>query len=98
MTPIRGDLLEDLKRLTLEIEPRLDLVSAAARAEWRKTRSRIPTARILESGRIGIGGEALAVMHAKVRRFRDILFGMAAGDSSSTSPKARGHWDPLRAG
>jgi hypothetical protein len=94
MTPIRRDLLEDLTRLTLEIEPLLDLVSAAARAEWRETRSRLRTAGTLESGSIGIGGEALAVMHAKVRRFRDILFAMAAGGSRSTSPMSRGDGNP----
>ena len=66
-------LLDDLNRLSSEIEPRLDQVSAAARGEWRELRSRLPTAQDLQSGWSSVSDEELAVMHAKVLRFRELL-------------------------
>jgi len=66
-------LLDDLNRLGAEIEPRLDQVSAAARGEWRELRSRLPTAHDLQNGFSSVSDEELAVMRAKVLRFRDLL-------------------------
>jgi hypothetical protein len=73
MTPITSRLLEDLNLLTLDIEPRLELVSAAARGEWREMRSRFPTAQDVASGLSPVSDEQLEVMRAKVIRFREIL-------------------------
>lgn len=66
-------LLEDMNRLSAEIEPRLDQVSAAARGEWRELRSRLPTAHDLQNGSSPVSDQDLAVMLAKVLRFREIL-------------------------
>ena len=66
-------LLDDLNRLSGEIEPRLDQVSAAARGEWRELRSRLPTAQDLQNGWSSVSDEELAVMHAKVLRFRELI-------------------------
>jgi ElaB/YqjD/DUF883 family membrane-anchored ribosome-binding protein len=66
-------LLEDFNRLSAEIEPRLDQVSAAARAEWRDLRSRLPTVHDLQNGFSPVSDQDLAVMHAKVLRFREFL-------------------------
>ena len=66
-------LLDDLNRLSSEIEPRLDQVSAAARGEWRELRSRLPTALDLKNGWSSVSDEELKVMHSKVLRFRDLL-------------------------
>ena len=73
MTLTTGRLLEELDHLSTEIEPRLELVSAAARGEWREMRSRFPTVQDLATGFTPVSDEELAVMHAKVQRFRDIL-------------------------
>jgi len=72
-TATTAQLLDDLNRLGGEIEPRLDQVSAAARAEWRELRSRLPTAQDLQNGWSLVSDEELAVMHAKVLRFRELL-------------------------
>jgi ElaB/YqjD/DUF883 family membrane-anchored ribosome-binding protein len=66
-------LLEDFKRLSADIEPRLDQVSAAARAEWRELRSRLPTVHDLQNGFSPVSDQDLTVMHAKVMRFREFL-------------------------
>jgi hypothetical protein len=73
ITPTTGRLLEELDRLSAEIEPRLELVSAAARGEWREMRSRFPSTQDLATGFTPVSDEELAVMHAKVQRFREIL-------------------------
>ncbi|HET6146684.1 MAG TPA: hypothetical protein VFH68_04075 [Polyangia bacterium] len=73
ITETTAQLLNDLNRLGGEIEPRLDQVSAAARGEWRELRSRLPTAQDLQNGWSSVSDEDLAVMHAKVLRFRDLL-------------------------
>ncbi len=73
MTPTTNRLLEDLNLLSLDIEPRLELVSAAARAEWREMRSRVPTAQDIAAGFSPISDEQLAVMRSKVIRFRELL-------------------------
>ena len=72
-TTTTAELLEDLNRLGAEIEPRLDQVSAAARGEWRELRSRLPTARDLQTGFTPVSDQELAVMRAKVVRFRELL-------------------------
>ena len=72
-TTTTAQLLEDLNRLGAEIEPRLDQVSAAARGEWRELRSRLPTAHDLQTGFSPVSDQELAVMHAKVIRFRELL-------------------------
>lgn len=73
MTPTTSRLLEDLNLLSLDIEPRLELVSAAARGEWREMRSRFPTAQEVAGGFSPISDEQLSVMRAKVIRFREII-------------------------
>ena len=73
MTPTTNRLLEDLNMLTLDIEPRLELVSAAARGEWREMRSRFPTAQDVAGGFSPISDEQLSVMRSKVIRFREII-------------------------
>ena len=73
MTPTTSRLLEDLHLLSLDIEPRLELVSAAARAEWREMRSRFPTAQDVSNGFSPISDEQLMVMRSKVVRFRELL-------------------------
>lgn len=73
MTPTTNRLLEDLNLLSLDIEPRLELVSAAARGEWREMRSRFPTAQDVAGGFSPISDEQLSVMRAKVLRFREII-------------------------
>jgi hypothetical protein len=73
MTPITSRLLEDLNLLSLDIEPRLELVSAAARGEWREMRSRFPTVQDTAGGFSPISDEQLEVMRAKVIRFREII-------------------------
>ena len=73
MTPTTGRLLEKLDRLSAEIEPQLELVSAAARGEWREMRSRFPSVQDRATGFAPVSDEELAVMHAKVQRFREIL-------------------------
>jgi ElaB/YqjD/DUF883 family membrane-anchored ribosome-binding protein len=72
-TPTTTKLLEDFNRLSAEIEPRLDQVSAAARAEWRELRSRLPTVPDLQNGYSPVSDHDLEVMHAKVIRFREFL-------------------------
>ena len=66
-------LLEDFNRLSAEIEPNLDQVSAAARGEWRELRSRLPTLHDLQNGYSPVSDQDLKVMHAKVLRFRELL-------------------------
>jgi len=73
MTPTTSRLLEDLHLLSLDIEPRLELVSAAARAEWREMRSRFPNAQDVANGFSPISDEQLTVMRSKVVRFRELL-------------------------
>ena len=73
MTPTTSRLLEDLNMLSLDIEPRLELVSAAARGEWREMRSRFPTAQDVATGFSPISDEQLTVMRSKVIRFRELL-------------------------
>jgi hypothetical protein len=73
MTPTTSRLLEDLHLLSLDIEPRLELVSAAARAEWREMRSRFPTAQDVANGFSPLSDEQLTVMRSKVVRFRELL-------------------------
>ncbi len=73
MTPTTSRLLEDLHLLSLDIEPRLELVSAAARGEWREMRSRIPTAQEVSTGFTPISDEQLTVMRSKVLRFRELI-------------------------
>jgi hypothetical protein len=73
VTPTTTRLLEDLNLLSLDIEPRLELVSPAARGEWREMRSRFPTALDVVSGFSPVSDEQLEVMRAKVIRFREIL-------------------------
>lgn len=73
MTPTTNRLLEDLNLLSLDIEPRLEVVSAAARGEWREMRSRFPTAQDVAGGFSPISDEQLSVMRAKVLRFREII-------------------------
>jgi ElaB/YqjD/DUF883 family membrane-anchored ribosome-binding protein len=72
-TPTTTKLLEDFNHLSAEIEPRLDQVSAAARAEWRELRSRLPTVHDLQNGFSTVSDQDLAVMRAKVLRFRELL-------------------------
>jgi ElaB/YqjD/DUF883 family membrane-anchored ribosome-binding protein len=72
-TPTTTKLLDDFNRLSAEIEPRLDQVSAAARGEWRELRSRLPTVHDLQNGYSPVSDQDLAVMHAKVLRFREFL-------------------------
>jgi hypothetical protein len=73
MTPTTARLLEDLHLLSLDIEPRLELVSAAARGEWREMRSRFPTAQDVANGFSPLSDEQLTVMRSKVVRFRELL-------------------------
>lgn len=73
MTPTTSRLLEDLQLLSLDIEPRLELVSAAARGEWREMRSRFPTAQDLATGFSPLSEDQLMVMRSKVIRFRELL-------------------------
>ena len=68
-------LLEDLNHLSVDVEHRLDLASAAARGEWREIRSRFPTAQEMDAGFTAISEEDLLVMRAKIQRFREILVG-----------------------
>jgi hypothetical protein len=72
-SPATGRLLEDLNRLGVDIEPRLELASPDARGEWRELRSRLPSAKDLEAGFTTVSDEELAVMCAKAARFCDIL-------------------------
>jgi len=73
MTPATGPLLEDLQMLSLDIEPGLELVSAAARGEWREMRSRFPTAQDVATGFSPLSDEELLVMRSKVVRFRELM-------------------------
>jgi hypothetical protein len=73
MTPTTTRLLEDLHLLTLDIEPRLEVVSAAARGEWREMRSRFPTAQDVATGFSPISDDQLTVMRSKVIRFRELM-------------------------
>jgi hypothetical protein len=86
-TATTAKLIDDLNRLGAEIEPRLDEVSAAARGEWRELRSRFPTPHDLERGFMAMSDEDLAVMRAKVMRFRDFL-GMRRIGSGPISTRA----------
>ena len=79
-TAITARLLDDLNRLGAEIEPRLDQGSAAARGEWRELRSRLPTAHDLQNGLSSVSDEELAVMRAKVLRFRELLGARRTGN------------------
>jgi len=72
-TATTAKVLDDLNRLSVEIEPRLDQVSAAARGEWRELRSRLPTAHDLQIGYSPVSDQELAVMYAKALRFREFL-------------------------
>ena len=78
-----AQLLDNLNRLGGEIEPRLDQVSAAARGEWRELRSRLPTVQDLQNGWSSVSDEELAVMHAKVLRFRELLVARRPGNPRS---------------
>ena len=102
MTPTTNRLLEDLNLLSLDIEPRLELVSAAARGEWREMRSRFPTAQDVSGGFSPISDEQLSVMRDKVLRFREIIglrrhlirigtpgMGMSAAALAALGPLAR---------
>lgn len=101
MTPATSRLLEDLHMLSLDIEPRLELVSAAARAEWREMRSRFPSAPDVANGFSPISDEQLTVMRSKVVRFRELLGlrrhlvrvgtpGLGTTTTSMTAPTALG--------
>jgi hypothetical protein len=88
ITPTTSRLLEELEQLSVEIEPRLDLVSAAARGEWREMRSRFPSAEDLATGFTPVSDEELEVMHAKVQRFREIL-GVRRQQARAATPNMR---------
>jgi hypothetical protein len=87
-TQTTAKLLDELNRLGVEIEPRLELVSAAARAEWRELRSRFPSDHDLRSGFTAVSDEELAIMCAKVNRFRGFLGGRRSIASRSVPSSA----------
>ena len=65
--------LRALRVLTEEIPSLLDLASPAAREEWGKLESRLPSSKEIEDGFIEFSDETLDEILSKMRRFRDIL-------------------------
>jgi uncharacterized coiled-coil protein SlyX len=74
-------LIEQLHDLQPEVDMRLGLVSTAARDEWQRTRSRIPTLDQVISGIVAVSHEDLAEMRSKIARLIQIL--------SNLDPSAR---------
>lgn len=68
-----------LRRLSSEIEPGLHLVSQAARDEWESVQGSWPSDGLLRDGTTGLTEGQLEAIEAKVRRFRDIVHGLADG-------------------
>jgi hypothetical protein len=56
-----------------EIPSLLDVASPAAREEWGKLESRLPSTEEIANGFIDLSEETLDEIASKVRRFRDIL-------------------------
>src|SRR3954468_21474663 len=65
--------LRALRVLREEIPSLLDVASPAAREEWGKLESRLPSSEEIDKGYIGLSEETLDEILSKVRRFRDIL-------------------------
>jgi len=70
-------LARTLARIGEEIEPELYLVSQAARDEWRTLQSRWPPDGARDKVEASLTEEEIEALEAKVRRFRDIVHGLA---------------------
>jgi hypothetical protein len=70
-------LVRSLRAMGEEIEPALRFVSQAARDEWRSQQSAWPSDRELREGTTALTETQLEEFSAKVRRFRDIVGGLA---------------------
>jgi hypothetical protein len=70
-------LASTLAKIGAEIEPDLHLVSQAARDEWRTLQSRWRPGLGREEIEPDLTDEEIEALEAKVRRFRDIVHGLA---------------------
>jgi hypothetical protein len=72
----------ELERLSDEVAALLARASAAARAEWDKTRGLFPSAADLEAGFVAASQEELEQLRFKIRRFVEILAGVVDANSA----------------
>jgi hypothetical protein len=71
------EVVRQLNTLVSEIVPHLQHASPAACAEWDRLRARWPSEEHLGQGTVGLSEDDLEATLAKVRRFREILGGLA---------------------
>ena len=66
-------LVRGLRAISHEIEPQVQLVSQAARDEWRALQAAWPSDEELRQGTVALTEDELEAIEVKVRRFRQIL-------------------------
>jgi hypothetical protein len=79
-------LVRALRKLAAEVEPRVEGASEAARAEWMAAQAAWPTDFELARGVVEVSDDDLEVMHARVRRFGQILGRKPSQRASAGNP------------
>jgi hypothetical protein len=87
-------LVRSLRAISHEIEPQLQLVSEAARDEWRVLQGTWPSDEELREGTSALTEGELEAIEVKVRRFRKIVQSSGATDALGTTEPRR---PPVRA-
>jgi hypothetical protein len=87
MTAAMESLVRGLRRLSEEIEPKLHLVSQAARSEWNALQNSWPSDDELREGATVFTEHELKASESKVRRFSDILHGFEHGFEPKVSER-----------
>ena len=85
ISPEIRSILLDLDDLRGAVTRLLHVASPSAREEWDKMESRLPFEDDVRGGMIPLSKSELLLMRSKVRRFRDILAGLAAQDALDRS-------------
>jgi hypothetical protein len=78
-------LVHALRALSHEIEPQIQLVSQAARDEWRALQAVWPSDEELREGTTALTEGELQAIEVKVRRFREIVKSLASARGNASS-------------
>jgi hypothetical protein len=83
-------LVRALRAISYEIEPQVQLVSEAARDEWRSLQAAWPSDQELREGTIALTEDQLEVMEVKALRFRQIVQRLGSTLALHTTGPRRG--------
>ena len=78
-----------LRAIGREIEPQLQLVSQAARDEWRALQAAWPSDEELREGAVTLTADELEAIEVKVRRFRQIVQSLGSTVALGTTEPSR---------